>query len=155
MLLAMARSDSPQTVGRRGSRVLPVLLAIAALSALVACRPPAERDGARGTRTVGGSTYTVEAGVADTPSVGAGRIEVVVRKDGEPVDGADVRVTGDMTHAGMQPVLSAAPAHGDGVYVTDEFAFTMRGDWIITVDVTYPDGTDVSDVLSVSVTGGG
>jgi hypothetical protein len=45
-----------------------------------------------------------------------------------------------MTHAGMVPVVADAPEVEDGVYRSDGFAFDMAGDWIITVDVTHPDG---------------
>ena len=70
--------------------------------------------------------------------------------EGAGIDGASVRVEGDMTHAGMVPVLAEAEGVGDGVYRADDMHFTMAGDWIITITVT-ADGKRSSGVLLVNV----
>ena len=63
--------------------------------------------------------------------------EVGVRNDGFP----SVTVTGDMTHAGMVPVVAdALPADAPGAYLTDDFAYDMAGDWVLTAEVTLDDG---------------
>lgn len=57
----------------------------------------------------------------------------------EPVAGADVRVEGNMSHPGMQPVLATATEVRPGHYEAT-LNFTMSGDWFILVDATLPDG---------------
>ena len=59
--------------------------------------------------------------------------------DGAPIDGATVTLRGDMSHAGMEPVLATAAAQGQGRYSAD-FEWTMAGDWIVTVQAALPDG---------------
>lgn len=77
----------------------------------------------------------------------------VTDSNGEPINDATVAVKGDMTHAGMQPVLAEAAAGEAGVY-TIPFEWTMGGDWIVTVDVTLADGTVVSKQFSdISIAG--
>jgi hypothetical protein len=83
--------------------------------------------------------------------VGAAVVEVEVRQDGRPLSTATVRVVGDMTHAGMVPVLDDALHVGDGVYRTTAFAFTMSGDWMLTAEVTFPDGARRQGEAAVSV----
>lgn len=60
----------------------------------------------------------------------------VTRADGSSVANAAVKVEGNMTHAGMVPVLVDAVEVGDGVYRADDMRFTMAGDWIVTITVT-------------------
>jgi len=60
--------------------------------------------------------------------------------NGAPISGGDVVLRGDMTHAGMQPVITPMREVGHGRYQTDRFQFTMAGDWIVTVEATLPDG---------------
>ncbi|MBP8948559.1 MAG: FixH family protein, partial [Candidatus Promineofilum sp.] len=60
--------------------------------------------------------------------------------DGQPIDGANpVSLRGDMSHAGMEPVLATAAGAGDGLYTAD-FEWTMAGDWTVTIEATLPDG---------------
>jgi hypothetical protein len=121
-----------------------VALAVIGLVALAGCRAPAER--------AGDAERQVTARVLDDPPrVGPATIEVEVRHDAAPVDGAAVRVTGDMTHAGMVAVVSDAAPLSDGRYRTTDFAFTMAGDWILTVDVTYPDAATRQVAVPLSV----
>ena len=63
----------------------------------------------------------------------------VTDKNGQPVTDAKVGLQGDMTHAGMMPVIADpvsddADGAADGVYHVP-FAFNMAGDWIITVSI--------------------
>ena len=60
-------------------------------------------------------------------------------KDGKPVTDAKVGLQGDMTHAGMAPVI-ADPVGDDADGVADgayrvPFAFNMAGDWVVTVSI--------------------
>lgn len=59
--------------------------------------------------------------------------------DGQPVTGAQVQLKGDMSHAGMQPVLAAASDHGNGDYRA-AWVWSMAGDWFVTVTAALPDG---------------
>jgi hypothetical protein len=58
----------------------------------------------------------------------------------KPISGAVVTLRGDMTHGGMSPVITPLQAIGNGQYRTDQFQFTMAGDWVLTVDAALPDG---------------
>lgn len=73
----------------------------------------------------------------DMAMVGDATLLVTVTdEDGTPINDATVSVRGDMTHAGMVPVIpDPVTTAEDGVY-SIPFEFTMGGDWIITVDVT-------------------
>ena len=88
--------------------------------------------------------------------VGATRLLIEVSDAaGGPVAGAEVRVEGNMNHAGMAPVFASAVEEEPGMYVVPGFRFTMAGGWILTVRVTLPDGRQASyehatDVLSMS-----
>ena len=78
------------------------------------------------------------------PAVGPAVIEVrLTDADGEPIDNAELEIEGNMSHAGMEPVIVDATGGQDGRYTTDGFEFTMGGDWIITVSGTLPDGREI------------
>jgi nitrogen fixation protein FixH len=84
--------------------------------------------------------------------VGSATLLITARDaTGDPVDDAAVTVRGDMSHAGMQPVLSEATPLGDGRYRAD-FEWTMAGDWIVTVDATLPDGRRTTQTFDFAVT---
>lgn len=79
-----------------------------------------------------------------TPTSGPARLIVhLVTPDGTPLTGARVKVEGNMSHAGMQPVNGDAQEQGGGDYVVEGFQFTMGGDWLLTVRATLSDGTRV------------
>jgi hypothetical protein len=59
--------------------------------------------------------------------------------NGASVQGATVSFKGDMSHAGMQPVLADAAETAGGVYEA-QWVWTMSGDWIVTVTAALPDG---------------
>jgi hypothetical protein len=71
-------------------------------------------------------------------------------RDGVPIDDATIAVRGDMTHAGMVPVLGEVTGGADGAYRIP-FEWTMGGDWIITVDITLADGVQISRVFEMTV----
>lgn len=130
----------------RARRAVAALVAVALALALVACDPPGEGDA--------DPRRPIAVALLDPPArVGPAVVEVRPQLDGAAVAGATVRVVGDMTHAGMVPVVADAADVGGGVYRTEGFLFDMAGDWVLSVDVTYPDGTKRSASLSVSVAG--
>ncbi len=83
------------------------------------------------------------------PAVGPATLAVRLSDaGGQPVRGARLRVQADMTHPGMRPVLAAAEERGDGLYEA-RFAFTMAGDWAVTVSGELADGRRVDHRLDV------
>jgi hypothetical protein len=134
-------SSRPSTL-----RATVLTLALVALVGLpvAGCRPPAERVD---------PNRSIEVTLLTTPArVGPAAIEVRLETEGSPVAGASVRVVGDMTHAGMVPVVANAVDLGGGVYRTEGFAFDMVGDWVITAEVRYPDAVTRQGSVAVSVT---
>jgi hypothetical protein len=57
----------------------------------------------------------------------------------QPLAGARVGIEGNMSHAGMRPVLATAHEMAPGSYTTG-LDLTMAGDWIILLDVQLQDG---------------
>lgn len=133
---------SPGRAGVRRAAVLLVAVGLALLA--VGCRPPAERAD---------PNRPVEVVLLTTPArVGPAAIEVRLTVDGAAATGAAVSVVGDMTHAGMAPVVAPVVSElAPGVYRTQDFAFDMVGDWEITADVRYADGVTRKGVLRVRV----
>ena len=88
--------------------------------------------------------------------VGPALLTITLRRpSGDAVKGATVRLEGQMSHAGMTPVLAGATERAPGVYDVS-FAFTMRGDWVLLVSVALPDGGRVErriDVANVQPSG--
>jgi hypothetical protein len=64
----------------------------------------------------------------------------VTDASGQPVNDANLNIKGDMTHAGMVPVLASTQNGVDGIYTTP-FEWTMSGDWIVTIRATLLDAT--------------
>ena len=58
---------------------------------------------------------------------------------GKPVTGADVEMEGNMSHAGMTPVLAHANEIEPGRY-SSTIELSMAGDWYFVVHMTLPDG---------------
>ncbi len=88
-----------------------------------------------------------------SPVVGAGQVAVhVTDAAGHPLDGALVEFRGDMSHAGMAPVLATAEPAGDGDYqaVLD---LNMAGDWVVTAQITLADGQQASRAFDIGVVG--
>lgn len=139
------------------------------LFALSACRPPDNADVVRGsdanqtgnqTNQTGNQTNEAPANgvrvfteVVGEPAMGSQAVRVYILQENAAAEDATVQVTGDMTHAGMEPVISDAVQIEPGLYETQDFSFTMSGDWFITADVTLASGETASDVISLTVPG--
>ncbi len=140
--MAAAHAGRPSWVAVRW---LVLLLAAAVLAGCgrVQAGRPAQNAG-----------LSITLAIEPTPAtVGAGHLTVsVVDQAGRPVSGAQVTAEGDMTHAGMSPVFSTATAGANGQY-TAPFEWTMSGDWVVTVNVTLPDGRKASRQFPVAVGG--
>ena len=70
--------------------------------------------------------------------------------DGRPITDATVQVRGDMSHAGMTPMLRSGLPEGAGEYVVP-FEWTMAGDWIVTVEFTLADGRTGTETFDFSI----
>ncbi len=68
---------------------------------------------------------------------------------GKPINGARIDLEGNMSHAGMRPVFSEARELETGRYEA-ALEFTMRGDWIILVHITLPDGRRLQKELFIN-----
>ncbi len=80
----------------------------------------------------------------------------IVDDDGLPVTDVTVSLEGNMTHAGMVPVLTESVWDGadgseDGRYRVP-FQFTMLGDWIVSVKIENRDGDRYSQDVDVTAT---
>ena len=127
---------------------------VVTLLILVGCRPP-ENTGqaASGAEPQGGVRVSLE--LPEEPAVGPAEVRVyLLGGDNEAVSGASVTVTGTMTHAGMEPVITEAVLAEEGLYVAEGFNFNMAGDWLLEAEVTLPDGGEVTEERAVTVPGG-
>ncbi len=123
------------------------ILLLVLLVVLVGCRQTTEPTA---------ENIAVEVALdTETPAVGDATLLVTINTDdGNAVNDATVNVRGDMTHAGMVPVIPDAVTEAeDGVYSVP-FQFTMGGDWIFTVDVTLANGDTASVEYEVDAVDG-
>lgn len=85
--------------------------------------------------------------------VGPAMLQVTLTDaSGAPIDGASVSLKGDMSHAGMAPVLAQASGGAAGVYQA-QWRWTMAGDWVVTVTATLPDGRTLVRRFDLTVAG--
>jgi hypothetical protein len=83
------------------------------------------------------------------PRIGPAVVTVALRDaGGQPIRGAVVKLEGNMSHAGMVPVLAEATEMAEGRYRAD-LEFTMGGDWFILVQATLPDGRYMERTVDV------
>ncbi len=132
---------------REQPRLLLLLIGVALVLMLasMACTRGGEESDAAG-------DVTMEIEITpDPPEVGPAVVEVILMdEDGDPVDGAELEIEGNMSHAGMEPVIVGAIGEQAGHYVSDGFAFTMGGDWIITVSGTLDDGREIERTFDLA-----
>ncbi|MDZ7707296.1 MAG: FixH family protein [Trueperaceae bacterium] len=126
-----------------------VVLVLSLTALLASCRPP--DAGSSTTGSASADPVAVAIDLPEAPAVGPATVVVRVDRDGVAVEGADVEITGDMTHAGMVPVIRAAFEASPGVYRADDMVFDMAGDWIVTADVTLPDGSTTRQEAATTV----
>ncbi len=118
---------------------------------LAACRPP-DPGGTATTGQGGEDGVRVRLELAGEPQLGEALVVVYLLDGRDGVSGAQVKLTGDMTHAGMIPVIVDATEVEPGLYHSQGFEFTMAGDWVITAEIRLPDGTRKIDELRTTVT---
>lgn len=128
---------------------------------LSACRPPQNNQSNSSSNSNAASTSSpsatsleglkIRTELSGDPALGAAKLNVYILNDGNGVSGAEVKVTGDMTHAGMVPVLADATEVEQGLYSSEGFEFTMAGDWIVTTEVELPSGEKGMDELKLTI----
>lgn len=100
-----------------------------------------------------GVTMSLEV-VPDPVVVGPSELRIHLQDTaGAAIDDAQLSLKGDMSHAGMTPVLASVNGGEDGLY-TVPFAWTMGGDWYVTVVATLADGRVITRRFDLSVGGG-
>jgi hypothetical protein len=119
-------------------KIIAAFLALFVL--LVACRPPSGGSSSNALP----ENIKVQIEVGDNPTTGNLPVSVFILRDNQGVSGAAVEVTGNMTHAGMEPVIVTAQESEAGLYVADPFVIEMPGDTVVTADITLQDGTKFS-----------
>jgi hypothetical protein len=83
------------------------------------------------------------------PRIGPARVIVTLTDEGgQAIEGARIEMEGNMSHAGMVPVLAAAKEVAPGRYQAD-LEFTMGGDWFILVRAELPDGRSLERSVDV------
>ncbi len=74
----------------------------------------------------------------DPPSMGESTLIVTLKdSDGNAINGATLKVHGDMDHAGMSPVDREVSASTNGEYRVP-FEWTMGGGWVVTISAQLP-----------------
>ena len=118
------------------------LLAVAALAslALAGCAAPASTE----------PNVAIQHEISPhPPAVGPASVTLTLSDaGGAPVTGATLRVEGNMSHPGMEPVFGDATEVAPGRYRAP-LEFTMAGDWYILVDATLSDGRTVQRQVDV------
>jgi hypothetical protein len=89
----------------------------------------------------------------DMPMVGDATLVITLTgADDQPVSDATVTARGDMSHAGMVPVIETVESGTDGVYELP-FEWTMAGDWTVEVTVELANGETATQSFDLSVEG--
>jgi hypothetical protein len=85
------------------------------------------------------------------PVVGPGVLQFTIRDPaGNPVEGVELKVIGNMSHAGMTPVEGVLQSSAGGAYRVG-MDWTMSGDWFVDVTFNIPDGAEVSRRFPIRV----
>ena len=73
------------------------------------------------------------------PTTGLLTLSLDLSEKQRPVQGAEVRLDGTMTHPGMAPVFATAAETSPGRYV-GRMDLSMAGDWVFLVEARLRDG---------------
>lgn len=83
------------------------------------------------------------------PVVGESQVDLkLASASGEPLTGAEVRLEGNMNHAGMKPSFADLEEGEPGQY-SGTLEFTMGGDWFILVTAKTAAGQTVQHKIDV------
>jgi len=96
---------------------------------------------------------TADLSLSPTPPVvGTSDVTLTLRDEQDkPLTGADVRIEGNMNHAGMKPSFADLEERDTtpGEYV-GSLEFTMGGDWFILISAKMPDGKVLKRKIDVA-----
>jgi YtkA-like len=81
-----------------------------------------------------------------SPRIGKTNIVLKLERDQKILEGWNVSVEGNMTHAGMGTVDGTVTEIGAGKYQVKNFDFNMSGDWVLTVTAKKDSETLTNDV---------
>ena len=81
-----------------------------------------------------------------TPRIGKTDVVLKLMRDKQILEGWNVSVEGNMTHAGMGTVDGTVTEMGGGKYRVKNFDFNMSGDWVLTVTAKKDSETLTNDV---------
>lgn len=85
----------------------------------------------------------------DPPTVGMATMNITMRDStNQLITDADIKLEGNMSHPGMEPVLTTAEEVTPGQY-SAEIEFTMAGDWFILIESTLPDNQVVERQVNI------
>jgi hypothetical protein len=89
--------------------------------------------------------------IPSPPNTGSTLLMIkIVGEEGVEIGDFMIDVRGDMSHAGMTPVIVTEAKGELGTYAVP-FEWTMAGDWIITISAKLPDGRNLIRTLPVQV----
>ena len=81
-----------------------------------------------------------------TPRIGRADLVLKLMRDKQILEGWNVSVEGNMTHAGMGTVDGTVTELGAGKYQVKNFDFNMSGDWVLTVTAKKSNETLSNDI---------
>lgn len=107
----------------------------------------------RESRNVSSSNTQISLTAIPYPAaVGQSRLVIKVTDlAGQPITDAALSIKGDMTHAGMVPVLAEVQGGDVEGYYNVPFEWTMAGDWVVTVEAMLSNGTRAKKRFDISV----
>ncbi|MBP6015312.1 MAG: FixH family protein [Candidatus Promineofilum sp.] len=142
----MRPRKSPATSAGRARTWLLLIVALMAAGLVAGCRRSA------GTPPDDTIRISFVKPVFPPPS-GSGQLTFRLSDENEePIDSATLQIRGDMSHAGMTPLLAAAEGGQEGVYRVP-IEWTMSGDWIVTVEAMLSDGRQATRSFNFVVSG--
>jgi YtkA-like len=144
----LSKKATPAITNSRLRRVLlPALVYVAAVVPVTALVVPGCRSGG-----VADESEDVKVDFAlqpAPPKVGTVTATVqLMDKDGKPLQGAAIRLEGNMNHAGMTPVFAETKESEPGLYRAD-LELTMGGDWFVLIDARLADGRKLKRKVDV------
>lgn len=77
-------------------------------------------------------------------------VTVTTGEQASPVTGLTVSARGNMTHAGMAPVVAEGVEGDPGVYRVP-WEWTMAGDWFVDFTLRSTEGAEVTQTVNVQV----
>ena len=120
----------PQKGTKGTNRVGLLCLLCFFVAGFISCRSPSSQE-----------VFVAHEVVPQSPRVGQVAITLrVTDASRKALMGAEIKLEGNMSHAGMSPVFANTQEVAPGEYRAN-MELSMAGDWIILVHLTLPDGS--------------